>query len=159
MRQRHSSAAPKARSFTLSTARPRMATWLLAACGIWLIGLGAYFMFFRPALLPEDPRYIGTTLQSIQEAAPGLASWLRIVFTVMGGFMTGAGVLTLYLASTAVAAGSREAAWVLLIAGLPTVVLMSVMNFFLHSDFRWLLLVPAALWLAGAVAGFGESRR
>ena len=25
-------------------------------CGLWLVALGLYFVFLRPALLPEDPR-------------------------------------------------------------------------------------------------------
>lgn len=37
------------------------------------------------------------------------------------------------------------------IAGVLTVVLMSVTNFALHSDFRWVLLVPALVWLVSLV--------
>ncbi len=32
---------------------------VLALCGVALIGIGLYFIFLRPALLPEDARYIG----------------------------------------------------------------------------------------------------
>jgi hypothetical protein len=35
-------------------ARRGAAEWLIAACGVWQIGLGLYFIFVRPALLPED---------------------------------------------------------------------------------------------------------
>ena len=28
--------------------------WALIACGLWLTALGLYFIFIRPALLPED---------------------------------------------------------------------------------------------------------
>jgi hypothetical protein len=122
--------------------------WLLTACGAWLIALGTYFIFVRPALLPEDPRFIGTLLERLREAAPGLEAWLRIVFTVMGGFMVGAGVLTVFLARTVVPARLKGTGWALALAGLPTVVLMSVMNFVLHSDFRWVLLMPALVWVA-----------
>jgi hypothetical protein len=38
---------------------------LIATCGVWLIGLGLYFIFLRPPLLPEDPRYIGLDLATI----------------------------------------------------------------------------------------------
>ena len=32
--------------------------WLFRlACGVWPVRLGAYFVFLRPALLPEDPRF------------------------------------------------------------------------------------------------------
>jgi hypothetical protein len=73
--------------------------------------------------------------------------WLRIVFTVMGGFMVGAGVLTVFLARTAVPARLKGTGWAIALAGLPTVVLMSAMNFVLHSDFRWVLLLPALIWV------------
>lgn len=132
--------------------RPRAAMGLLTACGAWLVGLGAYFVFVRPPLLPEDPRFIGATLERLREAAPGLEAWLDIVFTVMGGFMAGAGVLTVFVARTAVPARLPGTAWAVALAGALTVVLMSAMNFVLHSDFRWLLLVPALLWAAGVAA-------
>ena len=45
--------------------RPYSATFLMIG-GIILIGLGLYFIFLRPPLLPEDPRYMGTTLAEIQ---------------------------------------------------------------------------------------------
>lgn len=121
--------------------------WLLTACGAWLIALGAYFILVRPALLPEDPRFIGTALERLREAAPGLEAWLRIVFTVMGGFMVGAGVLTVFLARMVVPARLKGTGWTIALAGLPTVVLMSAMNFVLHSDFRWVLLLPALIWV------------
>lgn len=125
--------------------------WLPTAIGVWLVALGAYFVFVRAALLPEDPRFIGATLARLREAAPGLEAWLRIVFTVIGGFMAGAGVLSVFVARTAVPGRVRGTGWAIVLAGLPTVVLMSTMNFVLHSDFRWVLLLPALLW-AVAVA-------
>ena len=42
--------------------------WMLAGCGVWLIGLGLYFAVMRPPLLPEDPRFMGTTLAQIHSA-------------------------------------------------------------------------------------------
>ena len=139
-------------SLTHSTSPPRAAMWLLTALGVWLVGLGAYFVFLRPPLLPEDPRFIGSTLAQLREAAPGLEGWLRIVFRVMGGFMAGAGVLTIFMARTAVPDRAPGTGWAIVLAGLPTVVLMSAMNFVLHSDFRWVLLLPALLWAAALIA-------
>ena len=72
---------------------------MLIACGVWLIVLGLYFIALRPPLLPEDPRFMGTTIEQIRIVLPGLEGWLKKVFTVMGGFMAGAGVLTVYLAT------------------------------------------------------------
>ncbi len=125
--------------------------WMLAACGVWLMALGVYFIDLRPPLLPEDPRFMGTTLEQIRISVPGLEGWLRKVFTVMGGFMAGTGVLTVFVATVAMPLRLRGTPWALGISGALTVVLMSDTNFALHSDFRWLLLLPALVWLAGLV--------
>lgn len=122
---------------------------IFIACGLWLIGLGLYFMFLRPRLLPEDLRYMGTSLGEIRAATPGLERWLHRVFTVMGGFMTGAGVLTILVASNAAAVGESWTWIVLASAGLFTVGTMSLTNFLLNSDFKWLLLIPSLLWIIG----------
>ena len=127
----------------------RVSTWLLMACGVWLVGLGLYFIVLRPPLLPEDPRFMGTTLEQIRAAVPGLEGWLKNVFRVMGGFMAGAGVLTLFVATVAMPMRLKGTAWALALSGALTVVLMSATNFALQSDFRWLLLVPALAWGAG----------
>lgn len=129
----------------------QVSKWMLSACGVWLMALGVYFIFVRPPLLPEDPRFMGVTLEQIRVSVPGLESWLRKVFTVMGGFMAGAGVLTVFVATVAIPLRLRNTSWVLAISGALTVVLMSATNFALHSDFRWLLLLPALVWLAGLV--------
>jgi len=132
--------------------RRTLSSWLLLACGIWLIGLGFYFIFLRPALLPEDPRFIGTSVEALRSAAPGLEAWLGKVFTVMGGFMAGAGVLVVFVARSAMSVRQPGAGTALAFTGLTTVSLMSATNFALHSDFRWVLLVPALAWLAGLLA-------
>ncbi len=135
---------------TLTSNRP-LSTWMLIACGVWLVGLGFYFIFLRPPLLPEDPRFMGTTLVQIRAAVPGLEGWLKKVFTVMGGFIAGAGVLTVFVAAVAMPARLKGTSWAIALSGALTVALMSATNFALHSDFRWLLLVPALVWLAGLV--------
>lgn len=125
--------------------------WMLIASGVWLIGLGLYFFVLRPALLPEDPRFMGTTLAQIRTAVPGLESWLKKVFMVMGGFMAGAGVLTVFVATVAIPSRLKGTAWAIALSGAFTVALMSATNFALYSDFRWLLLIPVLVWLAGLV--------
>ena len=130
----------------------RMPTWLLAACGCWLLALGMYFIAVRPSLLPEDLRFIGSTAKQIHEHAPGLARWLNRVFIVMGGFMAGAGVLTLFVALKVLPSRLKGSAPTLALSGLLTVALMSATNFALDSDFKWLLLIPALAWLAGFIA-------
>ena len=125
--------------------------WTFLACGMWLIALGLYFMFLRPPLLPEDLRYIGTSPGEMQSAMPGLERWLHRVFTVLGGFMTGAGVLTVFVARNASAVRERRTRSVLVLAGIFTVGTMSLTNLQIDSDFKWLLLVPSLLWFIGLV--------
>jgi hypothetical protein len=129
-------------------------SFLLRVCGVWLVGLGSYFSFWRPPLLSEDLRYIGVDEDQLRVAAPGLNRWLRRVFTVTGGFIAGAGVLAVLAVRPA---SSRQGRWTwtaLAVAGVSTVGTMTLTNFQLRSDFRWLLLIPSLLWTAGLAAGF-----
>ena len=136
----------------------RFSIWIFVACGIWLIGLGGYFMFARPPLLPEDLRYLGSSAIQIEVLWPQLASWLRNVFTVMGGFMAGCGILTIFVSVRAVPQCLQGTGIALGCAGLLTVATMSWINFVLDSDFKWLLLAPAVAWLLGLVS-YGLGRR
>ena len=130
---------------------PPISMFIFITCGIWLIGLGLYFIFLRSPLLPEDLRYIGASPAEIQSAMPGLELWLQRVFTVMGGFMAGAGLLTI-LAAMNISTMREKRPWIFLaLAGLFTVGTMSLTNFQLNSDFKWLLLIPALLWIIGLV--------
>ena len=149
--QRRNSGTPVEKTMNiLSKARP-ISTWMLIVCGVWLVGLGFYFIVLRPPLLPEDLRFMGTTLAQIRTGVPGLESWLQKVFTVMGGFMAGAGVLTVFVATVAMPKRLTGTSSTIALSGALTVALMSATNFALDSDFRWLLLVPALVWLAGLV--------
>ena len=109
-------------------------------------------MFLRPPLLPEDLRYMGTRAGEIQSAMPGLQRWVHRVFTVMGGFMTGTGVLTIMAALNASAVREKWTWIALALAGLFTVGTMSLTNFQLNSDFKWLLLMPSLLWIIGLIS-------
>lgn len=134
--------------------RAAFAMFILIGCGLWLLGLGLYFIFVRPALLPEDLRYIGASLDGIRSALPGFSGWLHRVFTVMGGFMIGTGALTILLSineSTARESSARKK-WtsvVVALTGLVTVGTMTLTNFQLDSDFKWLLMIPTLLWGIG----------
>ena len=135
-----------------------VARFVFVVCGTWLIGLGLYFMFLRPPLLPEDFRYMGAVSGEVQSAVPGLQRWAHRVFTVAGGFMMGSGVLTIFVAMNAVA-GRAKGTWIVLaLAGLFTVGTMSLTNFQLNSDFKWLLLIPSLLWVTGLVLLIIRSR-
>ena len=122
----------------------RISVWSFCVLGVYQIGLGAYFVAVRPALLPEDIRLIGAP------TPPGLEPWLDLVFTVMGGQMAAVGVLIVAFASRILCQSSRRRIDVLLLglAGLLSAGLMSGVNFALGSDFKWLLVVPVALWVA-----------
>ena len=126
--------------------RRGLAEWLVASCGVWHISLGLYFILVRPALLPEDLRYMGVDAQALYAAAPRLAEWLAKVFTVMGGFMAGAGVLIVHIGWTVMPLHARGVAVALTLTGAFTLVLMTAVNFALHSDFRWLLALPPIVW-------------
>ncbi|MEA9358483.1 hypothetical protein SHI21_19760 [Bacteriovorax sp. PP10] len=125
--------------------------WMFSTSGVWLVGLGFYFIAFRPPLLPEDPRFMGASLTEIQTALPGLESWLKKVFIVMGGFMASTGVLILFLASIAIPQRLKGTSWAIALSGALSVLLMSAINFSLHSDFKWMLLVPSIFWTVGFV--------
>ena len=116
-----------------------------------------YFVLLRPALLPEDPRFIGLSLEAIRSVAPGLERWLGHVFNVMGGFMVAAGMLTILIACRLPERRERRTFTALSVAGAASVGLMSATNFLLHSDFRWWLLLPALLWLVGLVCYWRET--
>ncbi|MEC4718083.1 hypothetical protein RY831_02890 [Noviherbaspirillum sp. CPCC 100848] len=130
----------------------RFSKSIFLVCGIWLIGLGGYFMFARPALLPEDLRYLGLSAIQVETFVPNLASWLRNVFTVMGGFMAGGGVLIVFVSMRAVKQCIAGTGTALGLVGLLTVATMSYTNFVPDSGFKWLLLIPAVAWLLGLVS-------
>lgn len=142
----------------MSQVLTRLSGKVFAVCGLWMALLGAYFIFLRPALLPEDPRFMGTSLEALRTVAPGLERWLGHVFNVMGGFMVAAGVLTTLVAWRFLAARASGAFPTMIVAGLFSVALMSATNFMLGSDFRWVLLTPALLWLVGLGCYMREGR-
>ena len=135
----------------MQTALLRVSIWIFTSCGIWLIGLGGYFMFIRSPLLPEDLRYLGSSATQVEALLPNMASWLRNVFTVMGGFIAGCGVLVFFVSVRVVPQPVDGTGIVLGVTGLLTVATMSVTNFVIDSDFKWLLLVPPVIWLLGLV--------
>ena len=131
------------------TVRPYSATVLTLGGAILMI-LGLYFVLLRPPLLPEDPRFMGTSLAQIQISVPGLLIWLRRVFWVMGGYMFATGLLTFYVALTSFRDRVRGAVGVVAISGLSSIGLMAAVNLMIASDFKWLILsfvVPWALAL------------
>lgn len=118
----------------------------LALCGIILMGIGLYFALFRPPLLPEDVRYMGASFAKIESDVPHLLHWLNKVFWVMGAYIFTSGLLTLYTAATSFRKRARGAAAMMALAGFTSLGWMTIVNFMLDSDFKWLLLAFALLW-------------
>jgi hypothetical protein len=124
--------------------------------GVLFMGLGLYFVVIRPPLLPEDPRFIGASLADIQSAIPGLAIWLRRVFWVMGGFMFATGLFTIYIGSMITSHSTRNARLVLALASLTSIGWMTIVNFIIASDFKWLLLVFNLPWILALIVSERE---
>jgi len=133
---------------------PRPYSWkVLALCGPILIGVGLYFVLLRPALLPEDVRYIGASVPEFHASVPGLLDWLEKVFRVMGGYILTVGLLTFYLALTSFRSRAKGVAGTVTLARLTSIGWMAAVNFVIASDYKWLLSALAASWGA-AVARF-----
>ena len=133
-----------------------LAAWILAACGAALVIIGVFFLGARPPLLPEDARFMGSTVERILDAVPALSVWLRRVFWVLGGYIAATGILVVYIASTGVRTGSASALAVVAVAGAMSAGWMSAVNVMIRSDFRWVLLGLDGVWALGllvAVAG------
>jgi hypothetical protein len=103
--------------------------------------MGGYFAV-RPALLPEDARFMGTTPSALLEAAPGLSRWLKRVFWVMGGYIAATGVLVVYVANTGLRSGGGGALAVLTVAWAVSMGWMAVVNVLIDSDFKLPLRCP-----------------
>lgn len=119
---------------------------LLALSGLLLVGMGSFFMFIRPPLLPEDLVYMQSTNQNVIDNLPGLINWLEKVFWVMGGYIFTTGVLTVYISLSSFRARQRGAFVTVTLAGISSIGLMTVVNFLIGSDFKWLLFTFMILW-------------
>ena len=125
----------------------RMAPWLLAFGGVFLMLMGLYFAFIRPPLLPEDLRYIGTSAIPLQNMMPGLQSWLARVFDVVGGYIFATGLLTFHVAITGLRNRQPLPRVVIAASGLASIGSMAIVNFLIDSDYKWLLLAMTLPWL------------
>ena len=132
--------------------RSRIAAGLLAIVGILIMGMGAYFAILRPAFLPEDLRFIGTDASALT-AAPGLTSWLRLVFLVLGAYAFTTGLFTAHIAVTAYRAERKMPVLLIAFAGLTSLGVMVAVNFAIRSDFRYLLASLGALWAISVFLG------
>ncbi len=128
-----------------------ISAFFLSVAGFLLLAMGLYFIFLRPPLLPEDPRYIGSSLSDIQRNIPGLSAWLQKVFWVMGGYIFTTGLFTVYVAQTSFRTRMRGVFGIVLMAGIASIGAMTIINFMLQSDFRWVLSAFMLPWLIALI--------
>ena len=119
---------------------------LLAVAGTTLVLMGLCFVLLRPALLPEDIRFMALSDAQLASVRPQLEAWLGHVFQVLGGYILATGVLTITLAATAYRAHHRGAEIGALMGGAASIGLMAMVNFAINSDFKWVLLGMALIW-------------
>jgi hypothetical protein len=119
---------------------------LRALTGTIVVGIGAYFIFLRSPLLPEDIAYMRLSTADLSGVGPRLERWLTLVFRVLGGYAVATGLLMIALAATAFRARRRVAVASVFISGAASIGLMACVNFSLSSDFKWPLLGVAAIW-------------
>lgn len=124
---------------------------LLAFGGLLMAVMGLYFIFLRPALLPEDYRYMGTTYSAIRENIPLLPTWLQKVFWVLGGYIFTSGVLTSFIALTSFRTRTKGAFSVVLVSGIASIGFMTTVNFIIRSDFKITLLAFSLLWMIALI--------
>lgn len=132
---------------------------LLATSGVILMAMGLYFVVLRPALLPEDLRYMHASLTEIRAETPGLLEWLPKVFWVLGGYIFATGLLTLSIALTTFRTGVRRPTAMIALAGLSSIGGMVTVNFLIDSAFKWPLAGIAALWASALALSWIECRQ
>ena len=120
---------------------------ILAFGGFLLLAMGIYFIFIRPPLLPEDLRYMKITLPMEQDKMQGLQMWLRKVFWVMGCYIFTTGLLTIFIAFTSFRTRTRGAYGIVVLSGISSIGAMTVVNFMIGSDFKWILLIFTLPWM------------
>lgn len=128
---------------------------LLMLAGVIVACIGAYFIFLRRPLLPEDIRYMRLSAAELAIIGPRLEPWLMQVFRVLGGFALAAGLLAVSLAATAFRTRHPVAVLGAFVGGVSSIGLMAIVNFAIDSNFKWLLLGCALVWGLSLVA-FGR---
>ena len=124
---------------------------ILTVGGLLLSAMGIYFIFLRPSLLPEDLRYMHISLSAVENNISNLTGWLQNVFWVMGSYIFTTGLLTMYVAQTSFRTRTRGAFVVILIAGITSIGSMTIVNFILQSDFKWVLLTFTLPWITSLI--------
>ena len=124
---------------------------MLALGGLLLVAMGIYFVLLRPSLLPEDIRYIGSTLQNTKENIPDLLKWLQKVFWVLGGYIFTTGLLTVFISLTSFRKRLPGTFIIVVLVGISSIGLMTDVNFMIGSDFKWVLLTFTLPWIIALI--------
>ena len=124
---------------------------ILAFGGFLLLAMGVYSIFIRPPLLPEDLRYMKITLPVEQDKMQGLQLWLRKVFWVMGCYIFTTGLLTIFIAFTSFRTRTSGAYGIVALSGISSIGAMTVVNFMIGSDFKWVLLIFMLPWIIALI--------
>lgn len=78
---------------------------VLSLGGVILVGLGLYFMFVRPPLLPEDARYMGRLLNRSAMPSPDYFCGYHVCFLYSAASWRRAGFLPVILLRLVFATG------------------------------------------------------
>lgn len=124
----------------------RIAALLLLVLGVLTLGTGTYFMFLRPAMLPEDVRLTGMDPQLLQ---PAMVEWLRIIFRTWGGFMAAFGILMVSVAGYMITSRPALLSWGVVFAVLVAFGRFLASNIVIHSEYIWFI---GALFAIAVVA-------
>lgn len=133
--------------------------YLLGLFALTLIGVGIFFLFFRPYLLPEDIRYMGLTEIVEHNFRDFISPWLKLVFKVLGGYIVSSGILFLFLARKFFQEFDIWAWLAALVSGAFSIGIMTLINFKIQSDFRWWILLLSLVWFSSIVLNLIEKQQ
>ena len=86
-----------------------------------------------------------------QDNMQGLQMWLRKVFWVMGCYIFTTGLLTIFIAFTSFRTRTRGAYGIVALSGISSIGAMTVVNFMIGSDFKWILLIFILPWIIALI--------
>lgn len=132
---------------------------LLGFYGLTLLGIGIFFVLFRPPFLPEDIKFMQLSELQIKTFTEFSMPWLKQVFRVLGGYIFSSGILFIYLAYRPFRMFDSGSWIVAFIAGLSSIGVMTYINFRIGSDFKWLLALLCLVWLSSLVLNLIEKKR
>lgn len=129
---------------------------LLLILGVLTVGTGGYFLWLRPAMLPEDVRVTGMAPDLLPLA---MLDWLRIVFQTLGGFVAGFGILIVSVAVHIMTERRRVLEWGVAVALLAAFGRFLASNIILRSDYLWFIGVLFALAVLVVSCFVGNARQ